>query len=337
MPDARVFSTSADGDRLLPVKRRRLLQASAAGLAMSAIGRSPAFAASKRIAIAHPDRTANFYQGFMNSALQEAKKYDYEVLQSFSGMNPAKQLAEINTFLVSGVDALVVLALDQNAMQPVVTRAHDKGVLFISYANRIPGDDGFIKWADKDAGKAVGERIARHIKEKLGGKGNVGFLTWLNIQVVTDRMESTRAALLAALPDTQIFQGIAVNAPDALKATQSLLQAHPDIKVIVCCSDDAALGARSAYANSGLPNDNVFIVGFDGAKQNLELIKAKDPFLRASAALDIGDIGRRVIDIPHGVWTKAPESETHVLEPYVLIDDASSTASIDTLLKVYGS
>src|ERR1700729_893802 len=105
MPDASVFSTSVDGGRLPAIKRRRLLQATAAGLAMSAIGRAPAFAASKRIAIAHPDRTANFYQGFMNSALTEAKKYDYEILQSFSGMNPAKQLAEINTFLVSGVDA----------------------------------------------------------------------------------------------------------------------------------------------------------------------------------------------------------------------------------------
>jgi ribose transport system substrate-binding protein len=316
--------------------RRRLLRLSAAGIALAGVAHTQARAEdAKRIAIAHPDRTANFYQGFMNSALDEAKKFNYEVLQSFSGMNPAKQLAEINTFLASGVDALVVLALDQNAMQPVVEKCHDKGVLFISYANRIPGDDGFIKWDDKNAGKAVGDRVVRHIKEKLGGKANVGFLTWLNIQVVTDRMESVRAAILGALPDTQICQGTAVNAPDGLKATQSLLQAHPDIKIVVCCSDDAALGARSAYANSGLPPENVFIVGFDGAKQNLELIKQKDPFLQACAALDIGDIGRRVIDIPRGVWNKAPEAETHVLEPYVLIDGDSPAASIDTLLKVY--
>jgi ribose transport system substrate-binding protein len=326
------------GETQVLLDRRWLIKLSTASLATAALGRSRAFAADrKRIAIAHPDRTANFYQGFMNSALEEAKKYDYEVLQSFSGMNPAKQLSEINTFLASGVDALVVLALDPNAMQPIVQKAHDRGALFISYANRIPGDDGFIKWADKPAGKAVGEHVVKHVKEKLGGKAKVGFLTYLNIQVVTDRMESVRAAILAGLPDTQIFQGTAVNAPDGLKATQSLLQAHPDIKVVVCCSDDAALGARSAYANSGLSSENIFIVGFDGAKQNLELIKQRDPFLQACAALDIGDIGRRVIDIPHGVWTKAPEDQTHVLEPYVLITNESDPAEIDKLLKVYPS
>jgi ribose transport system substrate-binding protein len=289
----------------------------------------------KRIAIAHPDRAADYYQGFMNAALAEAEKHGYEVLQSFSGMDPQKQLAEVNTWLAQGFDALIVLALDANAMAPVVAKVHDANALFISYANRIEGEDGFIKWADRAAGAQLGAYTAKHIKAKLGGSAEVGFLTATNIQVVTDRIESTREAILAELPDTKFFEATALNAPDGLKATQSLLQAHPEMKVIICCTDDVALGARSAYQNSGLGPDNVLIAGFDGAKQNLELIRAHDPYLQVTMALDIGDIGRRVIDIPHQLWNGGAESETHVLQEYKLISHETPDADIATVLSVY--
>lgn len=321
------------------VTRRDLLKLSAAGVAVAGVASMglPVLAQErKRIAIAHPDRAADYYQGFMNAALAEAEKRGYDVLQSFSGMDPQKQLAEVNTWLAQGFDALVVLALDANAVAPIVAKVHEQGALFISYANRIEGEDGFIKWADRDAGGLLGAYAARHIKEKLGGgAAEVGFLTATNIQVVTDRIESTREAILAELPDTKFFEATALNAPDALKATQSLLQAHPDMKVIICCTDDGALGARSAYQNSGLGPDGVLIAGFDGAKQNLELIKARDPFLQVSMALDIGDIGRRVIDIPYQLWNGGPEAETHVLQQYKLVSHETAEADIDTILSVY--
>jgi ribose transport system substrate-binding protein len=303
-----------------------------AGFAFAAGASKPAFAAAKRIAIGQPDRTANYYKALIDTALGEANKYGYEVLQSFSGMDPQKQHSELSAWLAAGVDAMVVLALDANAMGPIVAKCHEQGTLFVSYALRIPGEDGFLKWADRDAGKEMGAIAAKHIKEKLGGKADVGFLTWTNLQVVTDRIESTREAILAALPQTKFYEANAVNAPGALTATQSMLQAHPDLKVIICCSDDAALGARSGYKNSGLSSDNVFIAGFDGSKQNLELIKAKDPYLQASAAIDIRDVGRKVIDIPHGLWAKAPESETHVEEKYLLVTQDTDASTLNGLL-----
>jgi ABC-type sugar transport system substrate-binding protein len=320
------------------VTRRDLLKLSAAGVAVAGVASMglPAFAQQrKRIALAHPDRAADYYQGFMNAALAEAEKQGYDILQSFSGMDPQKQLAEVNTWLAQGIDALVVLALDANAMAPIVAKVHEQKALFISYANRIEGEDGYIKWADRDAGALLGAHAAKHIKEKLGGSAEVGFLTATNIQVVTDRIESTREAILKELPDTKFFEATALNAPDALKATQTLLQAHPEMKIIICCTDDGALGARSAYQNSGLAADNVLIAGFDGAKQNLELIKAHDPFLQVSMALDIGDIGRRVVDIPHQLWNGGPESETHVLQEYKLVSHETAEADIDTILSVY--
>jgi ribose transport system substrate-binding protein len=126
-----------------------------------------------------------------------------------------------------------------------------------------------------------------------------------------------------------------VLAPEALKATQSMLQAHPAIKVIVCCADDGALGARAAYQNSGLAPDNVFICGWDGSKQNLNLIKQKDKFIQASAALDIALVGRTVVDVPDHVFKKSGATEVSI--PYEMVTDATDPAVIDRLLQVYGT
>jgi ribose transport system substrate-binding protein len=315
--------------------RRLLLQAGAALASTGALLRPRgAQAAPKRIGVGQPDRTADFYQGFINAVQDEAKKRGYEILQSFSGDAPEKQLAELNAWIASGVDALVVMPMDANAIGGIVRKCHDKGIVFVGYANIVPGADAYMKWNDVDAGTKMGAIIGDFVKKNLGGKAEVGLLTFPNNQATRDRIRSTRDALSAALPGgVTYWETQAVLAPEALKATQSLLQAHPNIKVMVCCADDGALGARSAYMNSGLSADNVFICGFDGSKQNLNLIKAKDKFIRASAALDITDVGHKVIEIPDNILNHRQPSTIDI--PYVLVTDDTDAATIDQLLKVY--
>lgn len=289
----------------------------------------------KRIGVGQPDRTADFYQGFINAVQDEAKKRGYEILQSFSGDAPEKQLAELNAWIASGVDALVVMPMDANAIGGIVRKCHEQGIVFVGYANIVPSADGYMKWDDVDAGTKMGAIIGDFVKANLGGKAEVGLLTFPNNQATRDRIRSTRESLSKAIPGVTYWETQAVLAPEALKATQSLLQAHPNIKVMVCCADDGALGARSAYMNSGLNADNVFICGFDGSKQNLNLIKAKDKFIRASAALDITDVGHKVIEIPDNILHHREPSKIEI--PYVMVTDDTDVATIDRLLKVYQS
>ena len=104
--------------------RRGLLKAGAAVLAVApATWRLAGAADMKRIGVGQPDRTADFYQGFMNAVQTEAKARGYEILQSFSGPAPEKQLAELNAWMASGVDALVVMPMDSRAIGGVVRKA----------------------------------------------------------------------------------------------------------------------------------------------------------------------------------------------------------------------
>ena len=322
-------------ERIVPQANRRVFIKGAA--AVATFGALPVLraeaAAKKKIGVAQPDRTADFYHGFINSVHQEADKLGYEILESFSGRAPEAQMQEINAWISAGVDALVVLPTDPNSLGALVARCKKQGIVFIGYANVVPGADGYIKWDDPTAGTAMGDLIVKHIKEKLGGTAEVALLTLPTLQATRERIGYTRAAIEKALPDTKFWDTQAVLAPEALKATQSMLQAHPKIKIIVCCADDGALGARSAYQNSGLSPDNVFICGWDGSKQNLNLIKAKDKFIQASAALDIALVGRTVVDVPDAVFKKSGRTEVSI--PYVIVTPETDASTIDNLHQVY--
>jgi hypothetical protein len=88
----------------------------------------------------------------------------------------------------------------------------------------VPGADGNIKWDDPGGGAGMGELIVKHIKDNLGGKAEVALLTLETLQATRERIGFTRAAIEKGLPGTQFWATQAVLAPDALKATQSLLQ-----------------------------------------------------------------------------------------------------------------
>ena len=316
--------------------RRSLMQGGAALVAAASLaGVRPVLAAGKkRIGVGQPDRTADFYQGFIKAVQAEADKRGYEIVQSFSGSAPEKQLAELNAWIASGVDALVVMPLDANAVGGVLQKAHDNNIIFVGYANNVPGNDGFLKWDDTQAGTELGAVIVDFVKKNLGGKAEVGMLVFPNHQATRERIRSTKEALDKGLPGGFTYwETQAVLAPEALTATQSLLQAHPNIKVMVCCADDGALGARAAYLNSGLSDENVFLCGFDGSNQNLEFIKQKDKFIRASAALDITEVGHKVIEIPDNIFNKKQPVE--VALPYVIVTHDTDPAVIERLQQVY--
>jgi ribose transport system substrate-binding protein len=57
-----------------------------------------------------------------------------------------------------------------------------------------------------------------------------------------------------------------------LKAMEDILASHPEINVLMAENDAMALGALKALNEAGKAN-NVLVVGFDGQKEALELIK----------------------------------------------------------------
>ena len=317
-------------DDSMTLNRRRLLtlgSAAALGLAGGAglIGRVGAAAAQGgtpvptkgRIAFGQPHRTADVYKPLIAGAKEEGAKRGYEILESFAEGQAAKQVAEINTWIAQEVDALVILPLDEKAMAPLVKKAKDAGSVFVTYSVSVPGEDGHILFDHPQGAALVGEAAGKWVNETLGGKAEVALLTAEFNENGRLRINGAEQKLLELAPNAKVVaRQEAILAPEALKATQSILQAHPNVNVIICIADDGCLGAAQAFKATRRDPETMFIAGFDGSKQVMERIIAGEP-IRATAALDLLAIGRSVAWVPANILEGG--EPTSVNHPYQLV------------------
>jgi ABC-type sugar transport system substrate-binding protein len=270
-----------------------------------------------RIAFGQPHRAGDFYAALIKGAKAEADARGYELLESFADSAADAQVAEINTWIAQGVEAIVVLALDPAAMGPLVERAHEAGTKMISYAFDFPNSDGATLFDDAQGAQVVGEHAGNWIKDKLGGKAKVALLGNDTIETPRLRLDGALAAMQAIVPDIEVVaRQDGLLAPEALAATQSLLQAHPDLNVIICAADDGALGASQAVNTAGVATDTFYIAGWDGSKQAMQKVLEGD-VIRAVGALDLVEIGKSVVWVPDNVLKGV--DPTHYANPYVLV------------------
>jgi ribose transport system substrate-binding protein len=291
-------------------RRELLRRAGAAGLgiavftAIPGCGSGGSAGAKKRIAFSHPDvgTGSDIVPPLLLGVREEAKKRGYDVVIGSGGDSVERQVAEVRTWIAQGFAAVTIGARDPRALAPVIKEAKEKGTVFVSYAATLPGAEGEVTFDNVQGGGLVGDDAARWVNEVKGGKAEVALLEQSTLQGAIDRTHTAAKHLLAAAPGAKIVaRQDAVLAPDTLKATQSILQAHPNVSVVICLADDGALGARQALLSAGKDPDSVYVAGMDGGKRNLELIlKGHDP-IKASGALDIVAIGRASMDVPANI------------------------------------
>ncbi|MGH2614567.1 MAG: substrate-binding domain-containing protein, partial [Thermomicrobiales bacterium] len=136
--------------RHVPFTRRQVLSAGA-GLAGAATlhdwtaarAQETPVPVTGRIGFGQPDRQADVYKPLIAGAKFEGARRGYEVLESFAEGRADRQVSEINNWIGLGADAVVILPLDEAAMQPLIERAHEAGVLFFAYASVVPNVDGY--------------------------------------------------------------------------------------------------------------------------------------------------------------------------------------------------
>lgn len=298
----------------------------------AATGGGSAASGDIRIAFGQPHRAGDFYVALINGARAEAEARGVELLESFAEGEVEAQLNEINTWIAQDVNALVVLALDPNAVGPLIEKAHEEDIVWVSYAFAVPGSDGVTTFDDVQGGHIVGEAAGNWINDRLGGKAQVALLGDDTIETPRIRIDSALEKMLEIAPGAEVVaRQDGLLAPEALETAQTLLQAHPDLQVVICAADDGALGVSQAYANSDVDTENVFVAGWDGSKAAMEKVLAGD-VIRAVGALDLEAVGRSVIWVPLNVMDgKEP---IDYAAPYILVTP-ENRAEAERLIKAF--
>ncbi len=185
-----------------------------------------------------------------------------------------KQTIDIELFIAQGFGGIFMFVLP-DGMDRIVAHARDKGVCVFNHsATPITGCTQNIVLDQRIAGYNVGKYAAQWIQEKVGGKAEVGVLANLTDSQLIVRTQGLKDGLRENCPGAVVVGEVEANTVDSgAAAAANLLQAHPNLAVLLAFSDDPGVGAYTAALEAGRNNRNRFFVGSaDGTRLGMEKV-----------------------------------------------------------------
>lgn len=210
-----------------------------------------------------------FYNELAKAITEEAKAKNVKLEISIANQDLNKQLADIEDFIVKGVDVIIMSPVDSKGALAAVKRAEAAGIKVITVDVPVEGTQvaSYIATDNYAGGVKAGELMA----EQLGGKGNVAIIDYPLVQSVVNRVNGFKEAI-AKFPDIKIVSiQTGITRAEALAVAQNMLQANPDIAGIFGFGDDAALAAAVAVKSAGLTG-KVKVIGFDGMPEAIAAV-----------------------------------------------------------------
>jgi ribose transport system substrate-binding protein len=241
--------------------------------------------------------TNPFFKEIADALRGEAAGLGYDVAVVSGEYDVARQDKQVKDFLVKRADAIVLCPCDSRAIGPVIQEANAAGapVFTVDIGCLAPGARVVTHVATDNysGGKQAGQAMI----EALGpGGGKVGVLDLKTVESCILRVKGFKEAVAAHNRTRRVGQiTIVAELPcggakdQGARATEDMLQAHPDLAGIFAINDPAALGARAALERAHRA-DEVKIVGFDGQPEGKQAIK--DGKLYADPVQYPGRIGR---------------------------------------------
>jgi ribose transport system substrate-binding protein len=175
-----------------------------------------------------------------------------------------KQRAQVEEFVSSKVDLLIISPKEAQPLTEPVARAFEAGIPVIVLDRAVLGDKFtcFIGADNKKIGKAAGQWIAK----KLGGKGKVVELKGLMTSIPgQDRHTGFREGIAGTDIEVIFEADMKWLEPDARKEMESALSRFDHIDLVYAHNDPGAHGAYLAAKAAG--RDGIKFVGIDALPQ----------------------------------------------------------------------
>ncbi len=223
--------------------------------------------------------TNPFFRELGEAMRDEAAKHQMEVILTAGEFDPAKQHHQVSDFITRRVAAIVLSPCDSKSIGTAIAEANKAGipVFTVDIAALASGAKVVSHVATDNFGG--GKMAAIAMIEALGGSGKIAILDHPEVESVILRVKGFEAELAARKKEGSAGIEVVAKLPGggakdkSFKATEDVMQAHPDLNGIFASNDPAALGAVAALEKAG-KGGQVKIVGFDGMPEGKQAIKA---------------------------------------------------------------
>ena len=285
----------------------------------------PLFAADKElksVGLTVGDLGNPFFVQIAHGAAAQARTYNPDVkFTSLSGNYSVKtQIEQMNSFVTSGVDLIVLGAVNSKGIAPAVKRARAAGITVVAVD---VGAEGGVSATVMSDNRQAGEEAGQYISDKLKGKGQIVIVNGPAVTSVQDRVAG-------ALSVFKKYPGINILSQDkdalgtkegGLRVMTDLQTAYQHLDAVFAINDPTSLGCDLAAKQAG--RSDYFIVGVDGSPAAVAAIKSKQGVLDATAAQDPYAMAEKAVEVGYDIMQgKKPEKDT-ILIPVKLVTRAN--------------
>jgi ribose transport system substrate-binding protein len=226
-----------------------------------------------------------------------------------------KQFNQIDNFIASGVDMILLNAADPKAIVPAVKRAQAAGIVVVAVDVAAAGADATVQTNNVQAGEIACQFIA----DKLGAEGGqVIIQNGPQVGAVIDRVQGCKEVLaknpkIEILSDDQDGKG---SREGGLNIMQGHLTRFPEIDAVFTINDPQAVGSDLAAKQLG--RSEFFIVSVDGAP-DIETALQRETLVQASASQDPYAIAQKAVEIGYQIMNGEKPENPMILLPSTLV------------------
>jgi ribose transport system substrate-binding protein len=225
-----------------------------------------------------------------------------------------KQFNQIDNFIASGVDMILLNAADARAIAPAVKRAQAAGIVVVAVDVAASGVDATVQTNNTQAGQIACEYLA----EKIDNKGDVIIQNGPQVSAVVDRVNGCKS-VLAKSPDIKIVsddQDAKGSREGGLNVMQGHLTRFPQIAGVFTINDPQAIGSDLAAKQLG--RSDFVITSVDGAP-DIESALKRDGLIVASASQDPYAMAQQAVQVGYDIMNGKKPADPMILMPSNLI------------------
>jgi erythritol transport system substrate-binding protein len=295
--------------------------ASASAPATTSASSSAAAAASsggkKLIFIDVPPLSNPFFAAEAKLAKQEAQKLGYRTLVLDNNSDPNLQATQIDEAISDHAAAIILDNASATASVAAIQKAKNAGIPTFLIDREI--NKTGVAVAQLVSNNYTGAQLgATEFAKLMHDKGDYGELLGLS----TDTNAATRSqgyhSVLNQVSGLHMVAQQSANwdQTKAFSVTETILQAHPNIKGIISGNDTMALGALAAL--KATHHTNVIVVGLDGSQQVVDSIKAGG--IKATVLQPLAVFSKQAVDEANAYIKsgKKPAQEKQLLPCYLI-------------------
>ena len=230
--------------------------------------------ATVKLGLSVMDKSNPYFSAVADGVEERCKELGWDCTINDAKLDAATQVAAIENFIAAKVQYILVAPVDPASLEPLVKKAHDAGIIWVSIAQDVKGYDVFLSVPEKAYGLEIGRNAGAWMKANYTGPVEVAIIDYPELPQIIDRANGIEEGIKEFYPEAVFVARQSAPDPEkGMRAAETILQAHPNVKVIACINDGGCLGAAEAVKSMGLASDDFAIFGADATDEALAKIK----------------------------------------------------------------